>query len=114
MDVPLPAASATAARHSFPLDGIDEFVTYADQGHELEGWTSAELEAALQRHNASVPVWSESLGAQARHAELVDAVSAAPAVSAIRAEARAYLSTRNRGPFVRNAAAPNWSPGGWQ
>ena len=84
-------ASAAAARRALPLDGIDEFTTYVERGHELEGWTSAELEAAARRHNVSI----------AGSSSVLDAVAASPAAASIRAEARAFLSGRNRAPFVK-------------
>ena len=86
--------SAAAARKALPLDGIDEFVTYVDEGHELEGLTSAQLEAAARRHNVSV-------GIDGGRGQLLRAIAGSPAAVLARKEARAYLSGVNRAPPQR-------------
>ena len=100
----LSESSAAAARRALPLDGIEDFVTYVEDGHELEGLTTAELEGAARRHNLSlvelVPVGSD----HGRRSHLLDAISGSAVAEAMRKEARTYLSAMNRAPPPRRAS----------
>ena len=64
------------------------------EGHELEGLTSAQLEAAARRHNVSV-------GIDGGRGQLLRAIAGSPAAVLARKEARAYLSGVNRAPPQR-------------
>lgn len=94
------AERAAVARSVLPLDDIDEFVTYVDEGHELDGLTTAELDSAARRHNLTVVNGADRRGA------LLHTIRASGEAEAVRKEARSFLAEQNRAPrppFARKA-----------
>jgi hypothetical protein len=83
-----------------PLDAIDEFVTYVDDGHELDGLTTAELDSASKRYNLSTVADSPD-----RRAMLLEVIRTSVVAEAVRKEARAYLVSQNRAPRERKRRA---------
>jgi len=97
---PVDAERAAAARAVLPLDAIDEFVTYVDDGHELDGLTTAELDSASKRYNLSTVADSPD-----RRAMLLEVIRTSVVAEAVRKEARAYLVSQNRAPRERQRRA---------